>query len=213
MWKGRRSIAFGAALAFSALAVSANGAQAQDMEIGFKLGAAFANFSNPFEPGEPDPQSITTFAGGGHLRFGLSPSISLQPELLFMRKGADAGDNIEGHVEIDYAEIPVLLRFDIPTGGVGFSPFLYAGPYAAFEVACKLEDGGVEVDCEDGEHESFDYGAVFGAGLGFAAGPGRLVVEGRYDLGLQNLTTDSNDPEQKNRAIGLFVGYAVPLGR
>jgi len=110
MWKGSRSIAFGAVLAFSALAVSADSAQAQDLEIGFKLGAAFANLTNPFEPGEPDPERITTFAGGGHLRFGLTPTFSLQPELLFVRKGAADPLVDDSDARFDYVEIPVLAR-------------------------------------------------------------------------------------------------------
>ncbi|HEY8470383.1 MAG TPA: porin family protein [Longimicrobiales bacterium] len=210
MWKSRRSIAFGAALAVSALAVSASRAEAQQLEIGFKLGAAIANLTNPAEEGAPDPESITSFSGGGHLRFGLSPAFSLQPELLFVRKGAADPEQDDTDSHFDYVEIPVLARFDIPLIGSPISPFFYAGPYAAFEVACTINDQGEEQDC--GDHETFDYGAVVGAGLGFAAGPGRLVAEGRYDLGLRNLTTDENDLDQKNRAIGLFVGYAVPLG-
>ncbi|MFO7260545.1 MAG: porin family protein [bacterium] len=213
MWKCYRAVALGAALAFSALAVSAESARAQQLEIGFKLGAAFANLTNPFEPGDPDPERITTFAGGGHLRFGLTPTFSLQPELLFVRKGAGEPQVDDSGPRFDYVEIPVLARFDIPLVGAPISPFIYAGPYAAFEVSCKVNDRGDEQDCGDDTHETVDYGAVFGAGLGFAAGPGRLVVEGRYDLGLRAVIPEEpNSPEQKNRAFGLFIGYAVPLG-
>jgi hypothetical protein len=211
MSKCRRSIAFGAALALAAVAVSTSRVEAQQLEIGFKLGAAIANLTNPFEEGEPDPESITTFSGGGHVRFGLSPVFSLQPELLFVRKGAADPLADDSDAQFDYVEIPVLARFDIPLIGSPISPFFYAGPYGAFEVSCTANDRGEEQEC--GEHETFDYGAVVGAGLGFAAGPGKLVVEGRYDLGLRNLTPEgSGDLDQKNRAIGLFVGYAVPLG-
>lgn len=212
MWKSRRSIAFAAAVAVSALAVASSRAEAQQLEIGFKLGAAFANLTNPFEEGEADPESITSFSGGGHLRFGLSPAFSLQPELLFVRKGAADPAFDDSDVHFDYVEIPVLARFDIPLIGSPISPFLYAGPYAAFEVGCTIHDRGDEEECGDEGREKFDYGAVFGAGLGFSAGPGKLVVEGRYDLGLRNLISDVGDLEQKHRVIGLFVGYAVPLG-
>lgn len=211
MWKSRRSIAFGAALAVSALAASASRAEAQQLEIGFKLGAAIANLSNPAEEGAPDPESITSFSGGGHLRFGLSPAFSLQPELLFVRKGAAAPEADDTDAHFDYVEIPVLARFDIPLIGSPISPFLYAGPYAAFEVACAVTDEGEEVECGDEGREKFDYGAVFGAGLGFSAGPGKLVVEGRYDLGLRKLFSEA-ELDQKHRVIGLFVGYAVSLG-
>lgn len=207
MWKGHRAVAFGAALAFSALAVSAESAQAQQLEIGFKLGAAIASTS--FDPDVVDAESITTFAGGGHLRIGLSPSISLQPELLFMRKGSkEQVGPAELEFNVDYAEIPVLLRLDLPAAAV--RPFVYAGPYGAFEVACKVEGE----DCGEGDRSTFDFGAVVGAGVGFAAGPGSIVVEGRYDLGLKNVAEDATpEMEAKNRAFGLFIGYSVPLGR
>ena len=203
--RNRRWIVLAAGLMLPAFAADA---QAQGMEIGFKLGAAITKPS--FDP-DFDAESITTFGGGGHLRLGLSPSISLQPELLFMRKGYKATElGTEFELNLDYAEIPVLLRIDVPMAAV--RPFVYAGPHAAFEVACKVDDE----DCgDDDDRATFDFGATFGAGLGFAAGPGSFVVEGRYDFGLKNLVDDDEEDalELKNRAFGLFVGYAVPLGR
>ncbi len=205
--RNRRWIVLAAGLMLPAFAADA---QAQDLEIGFKLGAAISNVS--FDA-DFDAESITTFGGGGHLRLGLTPSISLQPELLFMRKGYKASElGTEFELNLDYAEIPVLLRIDVPMAAA-IRPFVYAGPYGAFEVACKVEGE----DCgDDDDRTTFDFGAVFGAGLGFAAGPGSFVVEGRYDLGLKNLVDDDDGDdalELKNRAFGLFIGYAVPLGR
>ena len=52
-----------------------------------------------------------------------------------------------------------------------------------------------------------DFGLQFGAGVNIK----NFVIDVRYGLGLSNLSNDSS-VSAKNRAIGITVGYAFPLG-
>lgn len=201
-------------------------AQAQGLEIGAKLGASFSTWD--LDP-EEDLETLTALTGGGFVRIGFG-GFSIQPELMFVRKGTEfaTGTDDDFEVRVDYVEIPLLLRYDIGLVGAPLSPYLYAGPAVAFEVACEFagSSGGVDatIDCDDAaaelgedfEHEEMDFGVMVGGGVGFGLGPGRLLVEGRYTWGLRDLLEP--DPtegpaELKNRSGAVLVGYSVGLGR
>lgn len=206
----RRMWAFTIAGAF--LAFGAMEADAQ-IHIGAKGGISFSDVS--LEPDE-DTESITGFVGGGEVRFPLGASgLWIQPEILYVRKGAEQTEGgFTSELKVDYVEIPLLVRFNIPAQAV--SPFVYAGGAVAFEASCTLEetDGTVtlEADCEDGglDTESTDFGVLFGGGLAFAAGPGDVFVEGRYNIGLVDVAAEEG-VEVKNRSGAVMIGYSVSL--
>ena len=132
----------------------------------------------------------------------------------------------------DYIEVPVLIKYNIPTQG-SISPNLFVGPYAAINVGSKLEweDVPAELEGEDvpeGDIEnaaSIDFGLTFGGGLGFAVGPkGKLTLDVRYTLGMTNIfddvdegdyevnkvyMTDDDDKglDFKNQDIRIMVGF------
>jgi hypothetical protein len=209
----RRLWAFTIATAFLVVAVSGVDAQ---MRLGAKGGVTFSNLS--FDPDEPDAESLTAFSGGAEVQIPLGGTgLALQPELLFTRKGTELSE--EGgtaKLKLDYIEIPVLVRFNIPAQSV--MPFLYGGPVVSFESACKFEgsEGGVsvEIDCDSPEleanTESTDFGILFGGGLAFPAGPGDIFVEGRYSFGLVDIDADEGF-EAKNRSGAVMLGYSVSL--
>lgn len=204
-------LAAGVAMLFFAAPATAQ----MTTEIAAKAGVSFSKL----DVEDADFDNLTAFVGGGHIRFDLG-SFSVQPEVLFVRKGAKESDEDgEFKIKIDYVEIPVLLRYDVMTAG-GVAPFFYAGPAVAFEIACNLsqENGqSVEADCDEvdefPERKSLDVGILGGAGVAFAAGPGNLFVEGRYNFGLTNISDSELDDEAKNRSASVMVGYAVSLSR
>lgn len=215
-----RKLAFASAAAALFVAF-ATPAEAQ-REVGVKLGINMATMSIEPDFGF-DPGNRSAFSGGGYLRMPLSGSISLQPELMYMAKGFEADFSEGGFsgtvtLQLDYVEIPVLLRFDFPAGAA--SPYIIAGPAIAFEASCSIafaaggfsEDG----DCDDGDVEGFDrksldVGIAGGAGVAIPVGPGNVLVEGRYTLGMMNIS-DEDQVDLKNRALSIFVGFAVALG-
>jgi hypothetical protein len=52
---------------------------------------------------------------------------------------------------------------------------------------------------------------MFGAGLAFPAGPGSVVVDGRFNLGLMDVADDETI-SFKHRTLYFTAGYQIPLG-
>lgn len=212
----------GAALLVAFVATPAAAQFGGDREIGFKLGV---NFSTLDGDGFDDADTRTAFTGGGFFRFGITPMLSVQPELMYSPKGAEFTETLNGSevttaIELDYIEVPLLLRADVATGSM-LAPYIYGGPALAFEASCSLtgevEGTEVDVDCddtgEDLERKSFDAGAMVGGGLSFPAGPGSILIEGRYNWGLINLDDSDGEGDVKNRAGSVLAGYSISLGR
>ena len=206
--------------AFTAFAVTgASGVAAQT--IGFKAGAAFADWSADVVGLGLGTDGVTSFMGGGFVRFDYG-QLSVQPELLVVTRGTgfDAGDFAGVRYRVDYAELPVLLVLRLARPGAA-GPYFFAGPSLAFKIACKaeVESGGVEVsgDCADLpdagllEAKGLDAGLTGGAGVEFPLGPGAVLVEGRFNWGLTDLS-DFPGLEVRSRTGAVLAGYSIPLG-
>lgn len=199
-----------AALAACAV-LSASDIDAQT--IGFKLGASFADWSVDSQGVDLDSENVTSFLGGGFVRFGLG-RLALQPELMVVTRGAEfsgTGYDGIGEFKLDYVEVPVLLVLPLTTG-TGAAPYVFGGPSFAFEIKCQADGD----DCDDNvagvfDRKSLDLGLTAGAGLQFPAGPGALLVEGRYNFGLGNIS-DLEGLEVKSRTAAILAGYSIPIG-
>jgi len=207
--------AFAAAAVFGASDINAQ-------TIGFKLGASFADWKVEDSDVDQETDQLTSFMGGGFVRFALG-RLGFQPELLVVTRGAEfAADDFAGvgRFKVDYIEVPVLLVLPL-TSGVGMAPYVFGGPSFAFEIGCKVEAdvNGVEAsdDCDDVDpddifdRKSMDIGATAGAGIQFPLGPGALLFEGRYNWGLSNIS-DVEGLDIKSRTIAVLAGYSIPLG-
>jgi hypothetical protein len=148
----------------------------------------------------------------------LTPSFSVQTEVLYTMKGAGASEEgADVAVKLNYLEIPVLGRFEIPASG-GVKPFVYAGPAISFKTSCTIEaefrGNKLSTDCDD-EQESFkvksvDYSAVIGGGLGFDVRGKMLTIGARYTHGFANIGDEGN---AKNRVISAVASFELPWGR
>jgi hypothetical protein len=202
-----RRTAIVAAAAFAVFGASDIGAQT----IGFKVGASFANWDVEDDLGGPDTDQFSAFMGGGFIRFGLG-RIGFQPELLVVTRGTDFVDI--GRVKVDYVEVPVLLVLPL-TSGVGIAPYVFGGPSVAFEIGCKFQEEGTDAsdDCDAADidpRKSTDFGLTAGAGLELPLGPGAILIEGRYNWGLSNVS-DFPATEIKSRTPAVLAGYSIPL--
>jgi len=137
--------------------------------------------------------------GGVFFTLGVSDAFSVQPEILYVSKGASWGDgqstddlgNPTGTYEllslVDYVEIPVLLRFALPLGSV-VRPVLSAGPAVAFEADERLKTTG---DLSSSEKVDFykntDFGAAAGLGLEMVGGGGIWSLDTRFTRGFTRL--------------------------
>jgi hypothetical protein len=165
-----------------------------------------------------DPGYTNGFGLGAFLKMAISDRLSIQPEFLYLQKGASATEeDVDITFAVDFVEIPVLLRIDVPTDG-SIAPYFLIGPAIGFKTGCEIrgEGGGMEVtlDCDEADAaiKSVDFGGVAGAGLSIAAGSGNIHIGARYNYGLINLDDSDLDENVKSRAFFFVAGYSFPLG-
>lgn len=184
--------------------------------VGFQGGLSLAKISG--DGVADDLSNRTGISIGAFLETPISGMLSFQPEVNYAQKGAkDSDEGFEVSLKIDYIEVPLLVKFDLPTSG-SISPHVLVGPALGFKAGCKIggEQGGtdVDVDCseDDIDLKSFDFGAIVGAGVGFPAGPGEARIGARYNFGLLDVENSSEGEGVTNRAFSLLVGFSFPMG-
>lgn len=178
--------------------------------FGLKGGLNMANMTGD-DVGD-DNKALLGFAFGGFFTYSFSPSIAIQPEVLYSMKGVKYEEGNETlKYKLNYLEVPVLLKFSIATDG-NMVPFLFAGPAFGFLMSAKAEfDDGTnteETDIKD-DLKSMDIGITFGAGFGMAMGEGQLTLDARYTLGMTEINDDPDDPiDLKNTNISIMLGFS-----
>lgn len=112
---------------------------------------------------------------------------AIQPELLYMTKGASADYNVIGFTgkntfKLNYAELPVLATFKL-----GQAVELQAGPYVSYLLNSNINSNG---DFGSGtsaiNRDNFnkvDYGIAGGLNIYF----GKAFIGARYEQGLQQI--------------------------
>lgn len=173
--------------------------------FGIKGGLNIANLSGDIE----DNKALMAFGGGVFGQLTVSPTLIIQPEVLYMQKGTE--EDVDGgeKLKLNYIEVPILVKYVFPTEG-SFEPCVYAGPVISFLMSAKIGDEDIKDFVK-----STDFGVAFGAGAEFAVGEGggKFHFDGRYTLGLTNASDDDSDDDVKNGVISVFVGYGFPLGK
>jgi hypothetical protein len=191
-----------------------NLSSAKGIKVGFKIGVNNADFhgedikETEQRLGE-DVKSKWGLCAGGFVRFNISKTFAIQPEVLYTEKGAIFEQIFPVGTErwefnLSYLEVPVLVKFMIPTPG-RVKPNLYAGPALAIKLSYKFkaEGGGETVEDDIEGMKDTDFGIIVGAGVDF----GKLMVDVRYVLGLTTTFDDAED-DVKNGVISLMIGYS-----
>lgn len=172
-------------------------------------------------------QSIIGFQVALAMPFRLSNNVAIQPELVFIQKGgksqyiSDENNKYISTFTSNYIEVPVSLKLGLGNtagGGIGF--YVLGGPYVGIALNGKYKNeltflgvtstSNKTVDYTDDANteKRIDWGFNVGAGLSL----GKMYLEGRYNLGINNLLDDnatnssSSEPYRRNRGIGLTVG-------
>lgn len=179
--------------------------------VGIKGGFNFSNISvKPADPGTPDFQNMRGLTGG--LFFSLSLGfIGIQPEILYSRRGMMYDIDTTSKLEYmaDYIEGLVLLKLSIlPVGPI--RPVIFGGPSYGYLLNAKgrmTTPEGTEVADMDEMFEKTEWAAVFGAGLDFKLAGILLTVDGRYHMGLTNVSTEVEAGQTvKNKGFSVLVG-------
>lgn len=203
-----RSPLFSLLVAVGSLSAAPLAAQVP-VQFGVMAGASFAKLGGS-DVGSNDTR--TGFVAGGFLRFTPAGMFALEPQLLYVQKGAkaDFGGGITGTLKLDYVQVPVLIKLNIPMADKAVAPNIFVGPAIGFKASCKISasngSSSASGSCADNDFgiKSTDFSAVFGAGLDIR----HFSFQGRYDLGLTKLGDGSANNDVKNRAWLLTVGYA-----
>jgi hypothetical protein len=173
--------------------------------LGAKVGANLnkiqgQSFSQGFDAG---------YLAGGFAIIGLGSKFSLQPELLFNQSktktdtsvrqvSSDAFSSFKnGDVKLDYLSIPILLNYKL----VGNILSLQAGPQ--FGILTNKDNNLLK----NGQNafKSGDFSMVGGVQLKIT----KLVLSGRYVVGLNNINDIGNSTQWKNQAWQLSVGLGI----
>lgn len=156
--------------------------------------------------------------------FASGKPVSFNSEVLFFQKGATvtmADGNWWEQVN-NYIETPNYLKIRIAAGPFGV--FVNAGGYLAYWLSGTsryTSNGSVvsasytfDSDNSDGVTDNrLDYGLIGGVGAELKLGPGRLMAEFRYDMGLADTQSVTTKPAgyqaSKNQAFSIVLGYML----
>lgn len=202
------------------------------ISIGPRAGINLASWSLGGEIAEdlPSAKSRLSYLFGAVAEIRINDNFAVQPELLFVQKGArfeeSETDPVLGTASYEFTavtnnfEIPVLLKGGTSFGSGRFD--VLVGPSFAYSMNGKLktkatfmgqtEEEEEDIDFDDDEFSRTDLNLQFGAAFTFNVGGASVFVDGRYLLGLTNLnTSDDDDSTVKNKGIALSVGALFPL--
>jgi len=150
-------------------------ASAQGVGVGIKGGIVYPDFDN-------DVLNLKNRVGwqGGLWFGGNRPGVlGVQGEVNFLRKRAESNLIPDETVDVNYLQIPVLLRLHNPSSAAGFQLYGIVGP--SFDI--KVSETISGVNFTDDAFKTFDIGLMFGGGVEI----GRVLFEGRYERGLKNV--------------------------
>ncbi|GAB3963171.1 hypothetical protein GCM10028805_65740 [Spirosoma harenae] len=185
-----------------------------NFRVGFRVGG------NSSTIGGVDPSSlgiglqlarVTGFHGGVIFNIG-GPTFSVQPEVLYSQYGvkfAYGSDYLQ--LKYNVVEVPVLLKVSFGQPNLRF--FVNAGPIGSYALSgtISVKEGG-QSDSQSvdmGQEGRFSYGATGGLGVALKAGPGSVLLEGRYNYLMVN-QEDGSTTKPQNAMVS--VGYLIPLG-
>jgi len=191
-------------------------------KVGLKAGLAMTNLTGDDVDelwGDEAPDSKMGLAVGAFVGIPVG-TLTIQPELLYVQKGAKIEETIASHEvkvtgKADYLEIPVLFKFSF--GETSAKPFFYVGPVLGILMSAEYKEevsGPVYNDSETTDIKDDSASMEFGLCLGAGVDVNKLSVELRYEMGMTTISDpedwpdDLDKPDVKNTAIMLLVGYA-----
>jgi len=157
---------------------------------GIKLGSAWGSLNT--NDSVFDAGATGGFTGGAFLTYNITPRLAIQPELMYVRKGAGDNDFFGGDgYALGYLEFPVLLKYNL-SPDTRLIPSVFFGPSVSTLLSADIYYDGFftedeNYDVKDGM-KSVDFGLMFGGEVVFrSTRPLKFFLDVRYTLGLTNV--------------------------
>lgn len=168
------------------------------VRFGEKAGLNMTNVSVSHDFGRNTYAIKPDFHVGAFVSIPVFGSFTIQPEVVFSRQGSKVRDSDPsdpvGAFTFQYLNVPVLLKYN---ASCGF--FVETGPQIGILLSANLKQI-ASVDVK-GFLKSPDFAWVLGAGYIL---PLNLGFDVRYNLGLQNLSSDGGSFKNEVYQIGVF---------
>jgi hypothetical protein len=200
-------------------------------QIGFKGGINLVSLAQ--EGTNISASDLKTNSGIGGVAgitfdLDLSDVFTIQPEFLFIQKGGKDefrffGTRTEQITLINYFEIPVMAKVVFGNSGNdgGLGLYVAAGPWMGYALNGRVKystfgnDGSFIESYTDtftfdnkDDRKRLDWGASGGVGLVL----GRLIIEGRYNYGINNLLDEDANNNNDNAPVLQTRGLSITLG-
>jgi Outer membrane protein beta-barrel domain len=159
-----------------------------------------------------DKKERIGFHAGVFTQLPIGSAFAIQPELLYINKGASSGYNVLGSsgrnsFNLNYAELPVLATIKL-----GDFAEIQAGPYVGYLLSSNVKSegslGNAGVNLNPDQFNRVDYGLAGGVNVFL----GQLLVGVRYEQGIQKIANTTASRAVLNNArngVGLLsIGYS-----
>ena len=209
-----------ALMGVAVLAVTTAQPLAGQMTIGVKGGMNLATASVTISDTKLSPGTRTSFHGGAVIGMTVGRGFAIEGQVRLTGKGFDpgeAGSGVEGDLDMDYIEFPLLATFTFPREPELIAARVFAGPSFNLRAFCNLVVGVDQTgfsDCDGDLSKTVDIGGVVGAGVKIGRGLGGIVVDVSYDLGFIDVTRSGDggpDGSLYNRNFLISAGFIVPI--
>lgn len=201
-----------AVLLLTVLTLVALGAGASaGVRVGPKLGVNSSTWAGEdLQFDDPERRSGVAFGAFAQIDIDESIPLTIQPEILFVQKGADAmveGSTMESKVK--YVAVPVLAKLNIPLRG-NVRPSLLIGPSFNFLTSAKRVFNDEEIDFKE-LTKNTELSIVVGGGVDITLPKwGMVTVDVRFDIGLSEVYS-LVDPQVRNSSYGFTAGWGFDL--
>lgn len=190
----KHRIFFVAAMCMTAAAFS------QQTEFGVRVGTNISRWNISSVGSDIKTSSVAGLEAGLLADLYVSPSFSIQPEIIFSMYGTklnSGGSSIK--YTANYVNIPVLARYHMPQG-IAF----FAGPQVGLLLSAKGKAGEDKQDIKD-YLKSTDVFGVIGAEYNSPIG---VSVGLRYNHGFVDIY-EQGEGSIKNSSFGISFGYKL----
>ena len=177
------------------------------MIAGAKFGLNFATFGGD---NSSNYSTTTKFFFGGFFGYDFIRNFGLQGELLYnpVGGGFSSQGQAGGNDGISYLEFVVLAKYSVPVSPV-IKIFFEAGPQLGIKMSATEHSDATGTDTDISQYISgTDFDLVVGTGTAFRVGPGNIIFDVRYNIGLSTIQKNGN-AHNSNQVFTMAVGYGL----